>query len=279
MERPLGYPPQVLCSPPPSRGRSVGAGFMYLGIYFGVQTLASLLYAVALVVTTLLNTGALDPEALIGVVNEKLVLLSGVTNILTLVVLWIVFAARRCSFGAETGLRRVHAPALLILLPLGLCSYVFVCSALALLPSGLLESYSESSSTLMTGLDFLPMLCLVVLAPLAEEVVFRGLVYSRWKRGMGRFLATLLTGAIFGLLHGQLVWAVYTFAFSLLLTGVYEWYDSLWASVLLHACFNAGQYVSGYLEGLSAAPALVCSGLLLAALVLLARRAGLAARR
>ena len=280
MEQPVYIPPEEAPPARSGRGRSIGAGFMYFGMYIAINSLVSVLYAIIIVSISFAQTGGLDYYALIQQVLDGSALLAGICGILTLVVYWIFFAARRCHFGEETRLRRVNFPALLLMIPLGLCCYVFVVCILSLLPQSALSGYADSAEGLLGSTSLLTILCIAVIAPLAEEVIFRGLLYTRLKRGMGRALALPLTSLIFGVMHGQLVWAAYAFALSLLLCLVLDWYDSLWASVLLHLSFNAGQYLlPPFLEPLSVEILLLASVLLLIPLILLAHRVGKRAQR
>lgn len=260
--------------------RCVGAGFMYLGIYLAVQSVVSALYALVLVFSAVLKTGSFDPSALISELTAKSMLLAGIVNLISLLVYWIIFRARRCDFFAETRLRRVGVPALLLMLPLGFACHIFVSGALSLLPESWLSGYAASSDAVLGATDPLSTLCVVLIAPFFEEILFRGLFYTRLKRGMGKPLALLLASVLFGLLHGQLLWAAYAFLLSLLLCSVLDWYDSLWAGVLLHLSFNATQYIAApFLASLPVLPALIASALLIVPLTLLARRCGLRARR
>lgn len=255
--------------------RNVGAGFLYFGIYFAVQNAVVMLYAIALAFIELARTGGFDASAFMRRFTASSTLLSGIFNLLALVAIWIFFAARRCRFGMETRLVRVRIPALLIMIPLGFSCHILVACALSLLPESLLSSYAASSESLLTATGPLAIFCITVLAPFAEEVVFRGLMYTRFRRGMKKPLALILTALIFGLMHGQLLWAAYAFLLSLLLSAVLDWYGSLWASVLLHISFNATQYIAApFIEKLPVGPALAASLLLSAALMLLAWRLG-----
>lgn len=79
----------------------------------------------------------------------------------------------------------------------------------------------------------------VVVAPISEEVIFRGYLYGVIRRYGGRWTALLLSAALFSAIHlyppaiGALA------ALAVALTLVYEFTGSLWAPMLMHACFNA----------------------------------------
>ncbi len=81
-----------------------------------------------------------------------------------------------------------------------------------------------------------------VLAPLGEEVVFRGVVYGQLKRASNVPVALVLSALLFGLYHGNLVQFVYAGTLGLAMALVYEVYGSLLLSVLFHAVANLTVY-------------------------------------
>ncbi|WP_018969130.1 CPBP family intramembrane glutamic endopeptidase [Rubritalea marina] len=78
-----------------------------------------------------------------------------------------------------------------------------------------------------------------VIAPLAEEIIFRGYLYPVLKRFTEPAIAAILTGVLFGAIHGQ-IWAVIPLSiFGILLAVLYEKSGSIWACILCHALFNS----------------------------------------
>ncbi len=78
----------------------------------------------------------------------------------------------------------------------------------------------------------------VVLAPLAEEALFRGLLFGGMAGRWGFWPAALLSAAIFGAAHLNLsLWLPLSVA-GLLLALVYSRTRSLWASTAAHATLN-----------------------------------------
>jgi membrane protease YdiL (CAAX protease family) len=79
----------------------------------------------------------------------------------------------------------------------------------------------------------------VVLAPVAEEFIFRGMLYPVVKQlGSPRF-AFFGTSAIFALIHLDAGTLVPLFVLALALTWLYEKTDNLLAPITAHALFNA----------------------------------------
>lgn len=101
-------------------------------------------------------------------------------------------------------------------------------------PSGFTRPSSQmSSSPVVVGV----MLTLVV-APVAEEALMRGLMYPMLRQQMPPVPAALLVTLCFSALHANLTQSVATIGLGLLLALVYEHTRRLWPVVALHAGFN-----------------------------------------
>ncbi len=83
-------------------------------------------------------------------------------------------------------------------------------------------------------------------SPLAEELVFRGLIYRRMKRCLKTRQAVLLCGLLFGAYHGNLVQGIYGCVLGVAITAAYEWYGGMWAPVLFHGAANVGVFAVSY---------------------------------
>lgn len=85
----------------------------------------------------------------------------------------------------------------------------------------------------------LAFITLVVLAPLAEEILFRGYLYGKLRRYASVWLSVLVTSGLFAVAHGQWNVGIDVFALSLVLCTLREVTGSIWAGVLLHSLKNA----------------------------------------
>lgn len=126
------------------------------------------------------------------------------------------------------------------------------------LPAEAVDSYDQLF-TQNSGSGFLAhFLAVAVFAPLAEELLFRGLIYGLLQRSLSRRAALLVSCALFGLMHTQIIWITYAFLMGIVITLVYDHYRSLLAAVLFHAVFNiVGTFVIPSISGISAALLLV----------------------
>jgi membrane protease YdiL (CAAX protease family) len=79
----------------------------------------------------------------------------------------------------------------------------------------------------------------LLVAPAAEEVFFRGVVYNAWERERGPWVAVIGSAALFAAIHASLFAMVPIFALGVILALLYRSTGSLAATIALHAGFNA----------------------------------------
>jgi membrane protease YdiL (CAAX protease family) len=98
----------------------------------------------------------------------------------------------------------------------------------------------------------LTFISLVVLPPLAEEIMMRGFLYSSLRKALRVVPAALITSGLFALAHlpeggsaGPLyIAAIDTFVLSLVLVYLREKTGGLWASITLHALKNLVAFIA-----------------------------------
>ena len=81
-----------------------------------------------------------------------------------------------------------------------------------------------------------------LIAPIVEEVVFRGLVFNRMRRCCPAAPAIVVSGILFGVYHGNLVQGVYGTCMGILLAYTYEKMHSFFVPCLFHATANLVVY-------------------------------------
>lgn len=260
---------------------ALGKALCYLGLFLGCQFLVSLVYSVAAALYAALAQGISDPAALTREIVRLVYACTGqislFADLAVLLVLVLFFLLRKKDPLRETG--AVPAPLSMTAAAAGLAPvlYLLVTLALGLLPEAWLESYAEASAALSeTGLVMV--LSTVVAAPIAEEVLFRGLILSRLKRAMPGWLAVVISALIFGLCHGHPVWMVYAFILGLFFGLMTLRSGSILPSLLAHFIFNGIGQLGSALEGAPINPWLVLGILALAgAVVCVLARKGLVA--
>lgn len=220
---------------------ALGKSVCYLLLFLGMQTLVVLPASVYLGVAAALGA---DVEALYDQFMADAMAYTLISGLLTTAVVIGFYRFRHKPMAEALWLRGVDRPTLLTGAALAPALYLIVGTALAFLPEAWLESYGEASAGIETG-TLTGVVAVVIVAPVVEELVFRGLMLNRLSRVMPGWLAVALSAAVFGLCHGHPVWFAYTFV----LGAFFGWIDlrarSILPSMLGHLVFNAiGQILS-----------------------------------
>jgi membrane protease YdiL (CAAX protease family) len=98
----------------------------------------------------------------------------------------------------------------------------------------------DSGSTLHLVLS-IAMACIA--APVVEEFLFRGYLYGTLRQLTHPVFASVIVGALFAVVHGNLPALLPLWVFSILLSVAYEITRCLWVPVGMHVFFNAANIV------------------------------------
>ena len=86
-----------------------------------------------------------------------------------------------------------------------------------------------------------------VLAPISEEIFFRGFLFNCAKRRLGIVGGIILTSAIFALVHLGPLAIMIIFPMGIFLALAYELTGSLWVPIIMHAVNNSIAVTAAYL--------------------------------
>ena len=109
--------------------------------------------------------------------------------------------------------------------------------------TGSSKTFTDIANTQFTLPIFWGIILYGLISPIAEEVVFRGLVYNRLRRYFPLWFAVTFSSFLFGIYHGNIVQAIYGFILGFLITWVYEKYGSFFMPILYHSFANITVYV------------------------------------
>jgi membrane protease YdiL (CAAX protease family) len=129
--------------------------------------------------------------------------------------------------------------------PVGLIVYLIISAVLMLVISTLVPSFdaNQHQDTGFSGITqqyqlILAFITLVIVAPVAEEILFRGYLFGKLKKFVPIWVAILITSVVFGFIHGAWNLAIDTFALSVVLCLLRLSTGSIWAPMLLHMTKN-----------------------------------------
>lgn len=223
---------------------ALGKSFLYLLFFLAIQFLAGIIYAVIAVAGASLFHGEADAGSVLAG-TETAVLFAYLLTV-GAVLLW--FRLRHKPLGEAVGLRRCSGwtAAFSAFAALGL--FVAINLALALLPAAWMTDYSEYMDVLLSD-GLLPAVSIVLAGPLAEELMFRGVIQTRLARAMPAWIAVMLQAVLFGVTHGTPIQMAYAFLIGLALGFLRSRTGSILPGFAAHAAFNAMNDPLGLFSG------------------------------
>ena len=177
---------------------------------------------------------------------HPIMILSG---LITILILCIAFRIRRKKPLAEIHLVPTSpiAPSTgLFSLLFGVALQAVVVITISFLPlsAELMDSLTESSLLLSGGPILVQFLNAAIVTPFVEELVFRGLVFTRLSRGMRTGAAVVLSAILFGTAHGTVIGFLYATLLGLVFAALMRRHgNSFFTSFLCHMGFNGASFL------------------------------------
>lgn len=155
----------------------------------------------------------------------------------------------RFAFRVRGGGKRKEGGNRLCLLGLGLgmavgCNFFFSLTGL----TGMSADFQAVSERQMTAGLLTGLLLYGIFSPLAEEMIFRGVLFVRLKRFLPVTVAGFLSALLFGLYHGNIVQALYGLLAGCLFAWFYHKKGSFAQTVSLHGVMNVTGFLLTYLQ-------------------------------
>lgn len=209
-------------------------------VFFGGASLLLFSELIGTIVSEVIGRGGDDPISLLVIILSALVVVW--------TVFWLIF--RKTNFTwASIGYSKPSRPWAKKWF-VSVVTYVLISTTLVAVASWLLPHFNASqaqdvglSGSYSLGLKIIGFVSLVILTPIFEETMFRGVLFKGLRRSMSFYPALIVTSLLFALAHGQLNVAIDTFALGLLLGYLTEKTGSIVPSILLHALKNSIAFI------------------------------------
>ncbi len=106
------------------------------------------------------------------------------------------------------------------------------------------NQYSEIIDSIAGEINFVTIFSTVILAPIAEELIFRGLTFRGTIRHWNNFmLVNTLQALYFGVYHMNIVQGIYAFVMGLVFGYVAYRLNNVFASMIFHAAVNGSGFL------------------------------------
>ena len=103
----------------------------------------------------------------------------------------------------------------------------------------MVKTFREAAKTGKHGIVWQVILTATLIAPITEELLFRGYFYPVLKRVAGPVPAAIGISLLFGAVHNNAAGFPVLTVLALGITLAYEWSGSILVPMFMHACFNS----------------------------------------
>lgn len=176
-------------------------------------------------------------------------LITAIADALLIVVLLIFYFLDKKKWDTEnplsSGSEKSPLPyAMSAFIGVGCCIFfnillaIIVAFATQVFGEGIMQSYDATEELLKNASLALEIVSAVIIGPIAEELLVRGLVFKRMRSYAGFGISALVSAIAFGIMHGNWVQFLYAVPIGLICAFVFEYTKSLIAPILLHIFAN-----------------------------------------
>lgn len=242
---------------PTCRQKAVGDFFvaaaksaLYFAVFSGIQLAVQ--FAFLFVRATQRIIGGADPTFLIYELTEELMQyvcrMTVLSSLLTILVIGVIFLIRHKPITREIQLKKTGAKPLILAAVFGAALQIVINVTVSCIPwpAAWMEAMDLMSEMILSEPIPLQILAVVILGPITEELIFRGLIHTRFRRVLPPLWAALVSGAVFGLAHGTPIQFFYATSIGVILGLVMEQFDSIVPCMILHIVFNAVTFLPVY---------------------------------
>jgi phosphoglycolate phosphatase len=107
-------------------------------------------------------------------------------------------------------------------------------------------AYQAAREDQYSAVFLVGLICYGLITPVAEEVLFRGILFNALRRMMQLKWAVVVSALCFGAYHMNTVQGIYGFLMGLLIAYAYLYFGNFWAAVAIHGISNLLAYSLSY---------------------------------
>ncbi len=224
----------------------------FLAIQVGVAMIGGIVKGVSLAMQGVTSQDALE-EALLG--SDYLMEITIASQLVCFIIFLIFYRVIFKIKKPESPAKVFSATSPLLIIVLFVAVEAITSSILikvSVLIPDLMQQYAEMiEKSGLADMTVLSTIATLVLAPLGEELAFRGMTLNLAGKFTKKFwIANIIQAAMFGIAHMNIVQGTYAFVLGLVLGFIYKKYNSLYATMIAHLAFNfSGTYLVGLLFG------------------------------
>ncbi|MBO5374891.1 MAG: CPBP family intramembrane metalloprotease [Clostridia bacterium] len=218
------------------------------GAYFLIYFLSQILVGIVLGVVFMIAMPSESIDDILVTRSLEISVISNVISIVFCVLLMRVMEKKSTAEGLDMNVSFIRPKTVLGLsLALGVFGQYAIAVFLSFIPfpESWIEMQGASSDLITSGSLAMQFIAVAIMAPLAEEIIFRVCIQGTLSRHLPKWVAIISTSFIFGLMHGNPIAIIYATVLGILMGWLYSEFKSIFPSMVFHFGFNLTSILMG----------------------------------
>lgn len=229
--------------------KGIWKAIAYFVLYFGLTMILQMLLSIVFMAIGAAN-GLNDETLIMEFANNNILGMTVISGILTVIVLYLVFKLRKKQVKQEWKLNRFEGKnvALASLIAFSFSFLFALCTYNVSMENAQMISKSVVfyNKTVPLFGTVMMVVNLLIIAPIAEEIALRGIVYTRVEKTTNAVTAIIVSSVLFGLMHfmaGGIVLVIGATLMALVFGYIFYQFKSLWVCIIAHAVANLPDFI------------------------------------
>ena len=167
-----------------------------------------------------------------------------IADIMFVLVAMLLIKLAKQSIKARLKINKITLKTIVTVILIALALNFVFQSTQFLFPESMRGELASEMDTDLSGVkSFIGFITVVIIAPLTEEILFRGLILGELAKCFNMHIAIILQAVLFGVMHGNIIWAVIAFLSAVLYGYFIRKYENIFTPVAGHMSVNLLSFI------------------------------------
>ncbi len=167
-----------------------------------------------------------------------------IADIMFVLVAMLLIKLSKQSIKARLKINKITLKTIVTVILIALALNFVFQSTQFLFPESMRGELASEMDTDLSGVkSFIGFITVVIIAPLTEEILFRGLILGELAKCFNMHIAIILQAVLFGVMHGNIIWAVIAFLSAVLYGYFIRKYENIFTPVAGHMSVNLLSFI------------------------------------
>ncbi|BEP30172.1 CPBP family intramembrane glutamic endopeptidase [Helicovermis profundi] len=215
---------------------SLGLVLLFFSVQFFTSVSAGITYSVSASSNGITPDPKFIQDSIMSHINTILI----ISDFLLLFILWIAFVIKRVKIKEYISFSKLSLKNLPVFIGISFLAQSLSTFLLTLTNyiHPIENSYNDMLAVLKSQSIFITIISAVILAPITEEILFRGIIFKKLHNNINLKTAIVIQAMLFSFVHFNLAQTLPTFLLGVVLAYMYYKTNNLWVPIFIHIIYN-----------------------------------------